>query len=627
MPRYEITSPTGERFEITAPDGASEQDVLSFAQSQWKAKPAPEKYTTTGSFGENMLAGAGKAVVDTGRGLRQLGSNVPGLNQLDTFDPTKVQAEVDEAKRLDKQLEGTWGGKVGDVAGQVAMTMLPAGALSKLSSAPKLAALGKALTSPATYKAAAAGGAALGFLRPVASDESRAANTALGAFGSAAGLAAGRAAQAGYEGVKSMVKPFTEGGREQIAGDLIRRAAGGNANAAMQSAASAPQYVPGSNPTLAEASDDAGIAALQLAMQSDPAVKSALAKQSGENTAARLKALGDVAGDDAMMKTATNAREQNAKALYDQAFTEQPQDSPWIKGEFTKLMQRPAFRDAVAQAQQLAANSGIKFDPKKGIFDPNRQVEMAHYTKLALDDMIGSAEGNLKRALIDTKDKFLGVLESDKFAPSYYAARMQYQADSQPINQMEVGRYLKDKLTPAITDFMEGAPTRTRPQEFAQAIRNGEATVRGATGRNGTLESVLDPEQLAKITGVAKDVARSARAQDLAKTTGSTTAQNLVTKNIVRQIAGPLGAPETFAESAFVAPFLRGANLAYSGAEEKTREVLAKALMEPKYASALMGKAVNNMTPAQLAARAELAKLLQASGAWGSAGLLVNAQQ
>lgn len=38
MPVFEITSPSGETFEVTAPEGASEKDVLSYAQSQF-AKP------------------------------------------------------------------------------------------------------------------------------------------------------------------------------------------------------------------------------------------------------------------------------------------------------------------------------------------------------------------------------------------------------------------------------------------------------------------------------------------------------------------------------------------------------------------------------------------------------------
>lgn len=48
MPVFEITSPKGERFEITAPEGATEQQVLEYAQSQFQstgtedAMPTPQ---------------------------------------------------------------------------------------------------------------------------------------------------------------------------------------------------------------------------------------------------------------------------------------------------------------------------------------------------------------------------------------------------------------------------------------------------------------------------------------------------------------------------------------------------------------------------------------------------------
>jgi len=37
MPRYEVTAPTGQRFEITAPEGATEQQILSYAQQQFSS--------------------------------------------------------------------------------------------------------------------------------------------------------------------------------------------------------------------------------------------------------------------------------------------------------------------------------------------------------------------------------------------------------------------------------------------------------------------------------------------------------------------------------------------------------------------------------------------------------------
>ena len=45
MATYEITAPSGEAFEITAPDNASEADVMSYAQQQFSAQPQENQPT------------------------------------------------------------------------------------------------------------------------------------------------------------------------------------------------------------------------------------------------------------------------------------------------------------------------------------------------------------------------------------------------------------------------------------------------------------------------------------------------------------------------------------------------------------------------------------------------------
>lgn len=39
MPAYQVTSPDGKTFEVTAPEGATQDQVLKYAQSQWAAQP------------------------------------------------------------------------------------------------------------------------------------------------------------------------------------------------------------------------------------------------------------------------------------------------------------------------------------------------------------------------------------------------------------------------------------------------------------------------------------------------------------------------------------------------------------------------------------------------------------
>jgi len=146
--------------------------------------PAPDP---TGSFLENVAAGAGKAVVDAGRGAKQM-LDVPAKWLERKLDPAgrlsatvgmpsakasaaATEADVAESRKLDAPLMDTGGGLTGNIAGNVVMAVAAPGAT--------------------TYKGAAAVGGALGALQPTVEGESRIANTAIGAGAGVAGKFAG----------------------------------------------------------------------------------------------------------------------------------------------------------------------------------------------------------------------------------------------------------------------------------------------------------------------------------------------------------------------------------------------------------------------------------------------------
>lgn len=125
------------------------------------------------SFGDKLNAGAGKAMVDTYRGLKQL---------LGIGDQQALQAEIDEAKRLDAPLMRTGGGVAGNVAGSMATFALPGMGVARVASAiPALASL--AASSPVLSGAlsGALAGGAQGVTAPVATGESRTSNALTGA--------------------------------------------------------------------------------------------------------------------------------------------------------------------------------------------------------------------------------------------------------------------------------------------------------------------------------------------------------------------------------------------------------------------------------------------------------------
>jgi hypothetical protein len=114
---------------------------------------------------------------------------------------------------------------------------------------------------------------------------------------------------------------------------------------------------------------------------------------------------------------------------------------------------------------------------------------------------------------------------------------------------MEVGQALTNKLLPALSDF--GNNTRLNANSFAGAVRNGDTLAAQVTGqKNATLADTLSADQLRTVMQVGEQLARRANADELGRAVGSNTGQNLISQNILRQVLGPLGLPQSMTERA-----------------------------------------------------------------------------
>lgn len=142
---------------------------------------------TAGMSGLDLArAGAGKMMVDTARGARQLGVEAAGLLGSDRARERaqELRAEETERQQRDAPLMRADAALAGYAGGMLA----PMGAGAYASRGTR--ALGAFL--PSTARGSAAQGAALGALQPVGEDESRTANVAFGGAAGAGGHALGR---------------------------------------------------------------------------------------------------------------------------------------------------------------------------------------------------------------------------------------------------------------------------------------------------------------------------------------------------------------------------------------------------------------------------------------------------
>jgi hypothetical protein len=123
---------------------------------------------------------------------------------------------------------------------------------------------------------------------------------------------------------------------------------------------------------------------------------------------------------------------------------------------------------------------------------------------------ISSAIDGLKTAIAKKENSYikkqLTTLKNDltKAVPGYETAQQTFASMSKPINQMEVGQYLENKLTGALS---EG---KIRPGVFATAVKEAPTTLKRVTGesRFNTLDEILTPDQMGKVNSVIDDLAR-----------------------------------------------------------------------------------------------------------------------
>jgi len=384
-------------------------------------------------------------------------------------------------------------------------------------------------------------------------------------------------------GVKSLVEPFYEGGRQNILGRTLTNAAGNQADDALRNLQTAKPLVSGSQPTAGMAAQNPGIAALERAsVANSPIATNELALRQAANSDARLSAIEGIMPD---KNLAEAARTSATQGLYNQS-SKAPVK---MTTELVELLQRPSMQKAVSRASELAKEAGEAFDLN------NMTGKTAQYLKMSLDDMANSAPmtgigGNELRSIQGTRQAFLDQLGEQ--IPEYLEANKQYASLSKPLNQADIiqeilskGQNFRGELTPAA--FSRGLSDKT-----AQRV----------TGRsNAKLAEALDPKQLDTLNNVKQDLLNQDFANTAGRGVGSNTVQNLAYTNMMDGFGiptalrgfGPAGAIGNIASQV--------GNIGYKKANERLAAELAEALLDPRKAAEVMAKAKTSPHNAQLA--------------------------
>jgi hypothetical protein len=184
MPTYQITSPDGREFEVNAPDGASQVQVMNYAKSQFgsipKTEPQAPKETSLAQHAGNLVSGLVRGAGSIGATILapadMINQKLRGEDFFSLKDNRQRRADIDsglQAMGADPESLLYQGGKL---TGEIAGTAGAPGVVAKVAQAVK--------ASPAIVNSIASGGFNLG-TAPATSMLGKVANAAIRTGGGA----------------------------------------------------------------------------------------------------------------------------------------------------------------------------------------------------------------------------------------------------------------------------------------------------------------------------------------------------------------------------------------------------------------------------------------------------------
>jgi len=533
------------------------------------AAKAPDP-TDSMSGGEKFLAGVGKSFADIGRGAGQMMGLVS-------------QKDIDEARRLDAPLMNTGAGMAGNIGGNVAMA-LPTAFIPGVNGVTGGALTGAALSAlqPTSGEESRlqnmAIGAAGGALLPAGVGAFKTAKAAL--YDPLAGqskiMGSALARSTGDRGAEIAKALRGRGAATPGVRLSAGQVSGSEGLSALEDAISS--QIPSGELARMGASNRTALAgALRDIAQTPEAMAAAGDAREGAANALYGKAF----KSDAMRKSVAQDAQQQSVGLYNAggAGPDTSLSTPGIKA----LMDRPTFKDAYKFAKQMMEDQGISVPGRSTIKVPGRgassitervpvnkmdaagmpittmedsvrsvpgskgfnitsgesgptTLQELHYVKLALDKMKNpnaatSAERVQNAAVNDISSALTKELE--QVSPLYTNARQTFTEMSQPINQMQVGQALSNKLIPSTSGDI---PASLNYASLATAMRDPDRLAQQATGFNGAkMAAILSPQQMGTVNNVTSDASKIAEALKRGMGTGSPTARRLAQGDMLAQ--------------------------------------------------------------------------------------------
>lgn len=586
MPKYEITAPDGRKFEVTAPDGATQDQVMAYAQKQFSSMPEQQKQEKEGfldfvrrqpmeasdAFGHhvgNFFHGAAQFIEN--KAADAADKYAPGSSIAKSLRDSANQTNAAMTKREQEyqaNVPDSPGSYAGAALGTIAPAVLTMGGSTAPQAAQTVSRAGNAVQLGKNVAKGAGIGAAYATTAPVLNatdsqsfNDTKNKQIVTGAVVGGGLPVVGAAGRYVGNSLYSLVEPFTKAGQDSVVRKIINNFADGGPTTLNNA-----QIVPGSVPTLAEATGNSGIATLQRSVRD--LRPNAFVEREQQNAAARTALFDKVAGDTSSISSAQLARDQAAQPILRQAFKDAKTADPQrVVDMIDTILQGPAGkRDAVVTTlsnikSKLYDASGNLEQNAANLYGVRKQIGDLLDKRAAISN---PAAQQATRELIAIRNQLDRAIE--KAAPGFKDYLSTYREKSQPINAMEALQGLK------LTDA-QGNITLPKVQNAIASLER-DMSAKGANGAKS-----LSSEQLNALRAIRDDLLRQSSLGG-GKSIGSNTFQNLATDNILASFLP--GRVASFAGDRFGGVLGQVGRLAYSGPNEAIRNRLVDAMLAPE---------------------------------------------
>lgn len=555
MATYKVRDPQGNIREISGPDGAPDDEILAQAKRLFSAPQAqqlelgamadqvpgvepqrpqlPRPITNDNpnlidrflldKFGGQLAKAPDiqasvpgrfiQGMADLPVGAMQLGMNVAGMGD-------KVNPEIQAIKQRTEALRGPDAGiDLANVGGNV-VTGVVLGAPKAAATAMQRIGQGMAM------------GAGYGAATPVIDGGEDFAGTKTGQIGTGAligGLipAVTSAVGGAYRTGRNLIDPWLPGGDVRAAVRTAETAAGPRRAAVAKALQEFKPAVTGERVGAGEAAARAGSAEFSALQRiAGERMPSEFAEMGRATNQARQAAIQGVGQNEAALAAAQAARNATTGPMRDAALREANivgVTPDKLVRQIRAIESRPGLRASDVVSKSLGELkdkiSGLRknefgFVNPQDLYTVRKELgntisKFAQETKNWDQRLTSGLQRQLQGYIDDAIESAGG-----KGWKNYLST---YSEMSRPINQMQIGQFLENKLVPALND--QGASASQRGAAYAQALRDAPGTLKTSTGssRYNDIAEVLTGQQMGAVRGVGESLGRSASYEQLAR--------------------------------------------------------------------------------------------------------------